>query len=665
MNIQLTISLLASDRMDTLGKCLDSITPLLRELNSELIIVYTGKDPAVLELARKYTPHIIPFTWCDDFSKARNAGLEQANGEWFLFLDDDEWFEDTTEIIQFFKSGEYKSYCSATYRQRNHSNWSGRDFTDVNVGRMCRLMPETRFIYAIHENLSPFNEPQKYFTSYVHHYGYVEKPLLRSDRNLPLLLKRLEEDRTSQTCMQIALEYYNKEDYNNALDYCRQGLQLSKGRKSINSYDLWMQVHLPVFLASLGKKEEAIQEGERMISSNIPDVPQAHLYAILSDLYKEVKEYEKGLNCSLAFHKKIMYLEKHPEKAECQTGGTITFATAKERSAVSLIAGLFCAAALNEPEQIQQLLSWLPWEEEGKLLSYYKSLEQWKEEHPEHEEAILRAYSYLNTDNGYVNLQKALYAEKKQMPEKTEEFFKSAAKNCPQEFMSQIVELAERNRFPLTPLIENISPETWTACVKELAKQTSATNMPERLEKLCLLMPEYPLFTIKIEQLFLEKLFLHGIVEGEQLLDLLGQYCKSMRTEAEGLYHAEILSNPDHYALPCQYKFAFLIEIILKNLKNGNYMDCIPLLKKGLHLYPEMSAIISRLNDYMEEQLNSPGQPVSEEFQALGGQIKQMLLGLIRNGQWQEAYGITKQLTSLLPDDLEILKLKQEIIMHL
>ena len=105
MNIQLTISLLASDRKETLGKCLESITPLLRELNSELIIVTTGEDPAVTELAKQYTSHIIPFTWCDDFSKARNAGLERAGGEWFLYLDDDEWFGDVSDILRLFKSG--------------------------------------------------------------------------------------------------------------------------------------------------------------------------------------------------------------------------------------------------------------------------------------------------------------------------------------------------------------------------------------------------------------------------------------------------------------------------------------------------------------------------------------------------------------------------------
>ena len=81
MNIQLTISLLASDRRETLGKCLASLKPLLKELDSELIVVFTGKDEETLELVRQYTSCIIPFVWCDDFSKARNAGLKEAMGE--------------------------------------------------------------------------------------------------------------------------------------------------------------------------------------------------------------------------------------------------------------------------------------------------------------------------------------------------------------------------------------------------------------------------------------------------------------------------------------------------------------------------------------------------------------------------------------------------------
>ena len=117
MKLQLTISLLVSDRRETLKRCLDSIVPLLNEINSELIVVFTGKDPAVLEIVKQYTSRIIPFTWCDDFSKARNAGLTEAGGEWFLYLDDDEWFENVSEIVEFFKSGEYRNYDTAQLRR--------------------------------------------------------------------------------------------------------------------------------------------------------------------------------------------------------------------------------------------------------------------------------------------------------------------------------------------------------------------------------------------------------------------------------------------------------------------------------------------------------------------------------------------------------------------
>ena len=95
MDIQLSISLLASDRAASLERCLDSLRPLLMRIPSELIIVLTGTDERVRQIASQYTDHLIPFKWCNDFSAARNAGLREARGEWFLYIDDDEWFDDS------------------------------------------------------------------------------------------------------------------------------------------------------------------------------------------------------------------------------------------------------------------------------------------------------------------------------------------------------------------------------------------------------------------------------------------------------------------------------------------------------------------------------------------------------------------------------------------
>ena len=70
---------------------------------------------------------------------------------------------------------------------------------------------------------------------------------------------------------------------------------------------------------------------------------------------------------------------------------------------------------------------------------------------------------------------------------------------------------------------------------------------------------------------------------------------------------------------------------------------------------------LNALVDYMEEKMKEPPK-VSDEFQILGAQVKQVLQGLIQAGQWQEAYGVAEQLVTLLPDDLEVLKMKQEIL---
>ena len=80
----LTISLLVSNRKDTIRKCMESIRPLLEQVPSELIVVDTvGEENSdgSLAIAREYTDKVVYFEWCDDFSAARNAGLKEASGE--------------------------------------------------------------------------------------------------------------------------------------------------------------------------------------------------------------------------------------------------------------------------------------------------------------------------------------------------------------------------------------------------------------------------------------------------------------------------------------------------------------------------------------------------------------------------------------------------------
>ena len=166
----LSISLLVSDRPDTLQRCLDSLNRIRENITSELIIVNTSHNDAIRAIIEKYTDKIIDFEWCDDFAKARNAGLSLAIGEWFLTLDDDEWFVEP--LLDFFQSGEYRRYGCANYLVRNFYDIKYRHYSDAWVSRMIRLSKDTHYESKIHEYLYPEHGECKNIEALAYHSGF-------------------------------------------------------------------------------------------------------------------------------------------------------------------------------------------------------------------------------------------------------------------------------------------------------------------------------------------------------------------------------------------------------------------------------------------------------------------------------------------------------------
>ena len=229
----LSISLLVSGREDTTEQCLDSLRPLTEQLNTELILVDTGCGESLRKKLRTYTDQIVPFTWCNDFAKARNAGLEKATGEWFLFLDDDEWFEDVGPIIDFFRSGEYREYEQAVYIARNYSRRDGSDFSDDWVSRMIRLHEDTHFEGSVHESLVPAIGKCKRIPAFVHHYGYAfeteEARRKHYERNVSILERLMREEPDNlRWWLQIVPEYIGIKDSKRLIDTAKTALDKLK-----------------------------------------------------------------------------------------------------------------------------------------------------------------------------------------------------------------------------------------------------------------------------------------------------------------------------------------------------------------------------------------------------------------------------------------------------
>ena len=68
----------------------------MAQLADEMIVVDTGSEDNTKSLAHQAGAKVFDFTWVDDFAAAKNFAIEQATGDWILFLDADEYFAPET-----------------------------------------------------------------------------------------------------------------------------------------------------------------------------------------------------------------------------------------------------------------------------------------------------------------------------------------------------------------------------------------------------------------------------------------------------------------------------------------------------------------------------------------------------------------------------------------
>lgn len=297
----LSIEVLTSNRKDTITKCLDSLSSLRKNVPSELIIVDTGCDWEMLDIVSKYTDKIVRFEWRDDFAAARNAGLDRASGKWFMFLDDDEWFEDTKEIENYFNGGYYKEFNACWYVQRNYVDMSGTGYGDILVARMVRLDEGVRFKGRIHEYLT-YTGDYTTVGSFVHHYGYVftsdESRYRHFERNASLLKQMIVEERDDlRWWLQLVQEYMNIGEYEKSKNLCSDALKQFKEADDYNTrrniayfYVARMDADLRTY-----RFADALEYGEQALTdSRLYQMAQADIYRRIARAAFETEQYDKA-----------------------------------------------------------------------------------------------------------------------------------------------------------------------------------------------------------------------------------------------------------------------------------------------------------------------------------------------------------------------------------
>ena len=303
--MKLTIGMIVKNEEKWLDKCLSAIRPILDNIDCELIITDTGSTDKTIEIARKYTDKVLHFDWCDDFSAARNYGLKKANGEWFMMLDADDIFRSCDNIIHFFNSGEYKKYNAATYISRNivKSN-NGETYTDILAPRMVKLHADTQYEGEIHESLNTFAPPYKNISDIADHYGYLyeneEARRRKFERNSALLLKRYEKekDTTPMLFIQLYEAYMSVGEYNAALEYLEEGIDLAKKIDSIVLVALLF--HKLSYYYTEKKYETALDIADEYFEMNkkirpYPLSTDGEIYAVRARSLCELERYDEAI----------------------------------------------------------------------------------------------------------------------------------------------------------------------------------------------------------------------------------------------------------------------------------------------------------------------------------------------------------------------------------
>lgn len=272
----LSISLLCSGRnKDEMIKTLESLLTIRNRMSSEIVIVDTGCGPDTKPLLQKYADKVIEFTWSDDFAKARNAGLEQCIGEWFMFIDDDEWFENTDAIVDFFNSGRHQEYGRAQYIIRNYTNFEGTAYADAWSERIVRHVDGLAFHGKIHEYMEPTVGRRAKLDCFVHHYGYVYKDkegiFKKAQRNIPLLLEMIKEEPNGiHWRAQLIQEYRNVHDYSSMENLCLSSLDRLEKSEDISSDIFRGHFYEGILIAELEtyQYDEAVANVNKFLSDN-------------------------------------------------------------------------------------------------------------------------------------------------------------------------------------------------------------------------------------------------------------------------------------------------------------------------------------------------------------------------------------------------------------
>lgn len=694
-----TISMLVSNRIDTVEKCFESFRPLLEQIPSEFIAVDTVGDEnsdGSIDVARRYADKIVHFEWCDDFAKARNAGLKEARGKWLIYLDDDEWFDDAGPLIDFFSKPElYENYDRVSMMEHSYNSATQIDYESSGFSRITVLTPEAKFVNPVHELLKGIVYRNEYDLkgTFVHHVGYIGKLIDKKiDRNRKIMDAELEKhpDNLHLWLQQIAgvgsdadetLELSEKAVF----ELRRLGLSDWKNQDWIEIFLYRMKSYAR--LRMWDELDENVDEFLKHVKN-----PFFRGLAAIFELSRNLDDIgiEKTSDWIHIYFDAVKYYVNRDEKEV-----SYFFSSDINKANVYKIATTYFNLCLKESQDsyddIKKMILDVPWhicsQKRSDVLAF--SLRQSiNEEDKEtvkflcdafmHDESMSKEF-FKQLDRVDIGIESETAQEKfDQLIESIDVSSDSlwikqhARKKVSEDELEQslsdettfaypnedLVRICVKNGIPPQKYVEGVSFEEVEESVGAIVAKEE--NQLDRI----------PLFAAEIENVWqssvqrnyllasLRKRYIfQGTMVLNKVLDESEKYCRNMIEYAKGIYLPE-LCDSESELLPKEIRFAGLFGKALKLKKSGKLRGCLAYLQQALDVFNESETLIRRIIQSVELDQRKQAK-VNDEMIKLGNQVKSQIVALISQGQNEVAASLLNELKQITPSDPDLATLEK------
>jgi glycosyltransferase involved in cell wall biosynthesis len=183
--VSIAAVMIAKNEERCITRALDSIRPYV----DAMIVLDTGSTDETMACAQKAGADVYSFSWCDDFSKARNAALDHSPARWNLIIDADETLISGGEHLRSLAT-DPPSYVGAVAMESRYTH-EGNTHSVRNW--LTRLLPNSvRYAGRVHEQ--PVHAfPVKHVPLHFAHDGYLpEQHVHKRGRNEILLKAELQ-----------------------------------------------------------------------------------------------------------------------------------------------------------------------------------------------------------------------------------------------------------------------------------------------------------------------------------------------------------------------------------------------------------------------------------------------------------------------------------------